>query len=132
MTRTGETPKVEAPTDLAKTDFLEARPALDENETDDSHPQIVRATDLTGVHVLKHENLFMLSSAHGDIRPDGRGLGLYDSDTRVLSTYDLLLNGVHPVVLRAGPAANFQSSIQLTNPDLFAHPTGEQDGSEIV
>src|SRR5689334_11930986 len=132
MTTTGETPKVEAPTDLAKADFLEARPALDPSEIDDSHPQIVRATDLTGVHVLKHENLFMLSSAHGDIRPDGRGLGLYDNDTRVLSTYDLELNGVRPVVLRAGPAASFQSSIQLTNPDLFADPGRELDGSELV
>jgi glycogen debranching enzyme len=132
MTTTGETPKLELQTDLSKADFLEARPTTDPSEIDDSHPQIVRATDLTGVHVLKHENLFMLTSAHGDIRPDGRGLGLYDSDTRVLSTYDLELNGVRPVVLRAGPAASFQSSIQLTNPDLFADPARELDGSEIV
>ena len=64
--------------------------------------------------------------------PDGRGLGLYDSDTRVLSTYDLLLNGVHPVVLRAGPAASFQSTIQLTNPDLFARSGATRSTSEIV
>ena len=49
--------------------------------------------------------MFMLNNAHGDVRPDGRGLGLYLGDTRFLSTYDLLLNGIHPVVLRAGPAA---------------------------
>ena len=42
----------------------------------------MRATDLTGVHVLKHDNLFMLSDAYGDIHIDGRGLGLYDTDTR--------------------------------------------------
>jgi len=132
MTTTGEPPKVAATTDLAKADMFEARPALDPSEVDDSHPQILRATDLTGVHVLKHENLFMLSSAHGDIRPDGRGLGMYESDTRVLSTYDLSLNGVRPVVLRAGPAASFQGSIQLTNPDLFADQARELDGSEVV
>ena len=93
---------------------------------------IVRATDLTGVHVLKHENVFMLANAHGDIRPDGRGLGLFDTDTRVLSTYDLLLNGMHPVVLRAGPAASYRGTIQLTNPDLVSTSSESLDGSEIV
>ena len=29
-------------------------------------PVVVRATDLTGVHVLKHDNLFMLANAYGD------------------------------------------------------------------
>ena len=81
-------------------------------------PAVVRATDLTGVHVLKHDNLFMLSNAHGDVRPDGRGLGLYDGDTRLLSTYDLLLNGLRPVVLRAGPAASYQ---QLDPADQPGH-----------
>ena len=79
---------------------------------------ILRATDLSGVHVLKQENLFLLCDDHGDIRPDGRGLGLYDGDTRFLSRYDLLLNGARPVVLRAGPTAAFEATIQLTNPDL--------------
>ena len=75
----------------------------------------------------------MLSSAHGDIRPDGRGLGLYDSDTRVLST-------LRPAAQRraAGGAARRSSGrlperpIQLTNPDLFGDPCGELDASEIV
>ena len=134
MTTTGETPKVRASSDAAKTDIFEARATDTDGHATaaDDQLQIVRATDLTGVHVLKHENLFMLSSAHGDIRPDGRGLGLYDSDTRVLSRYDLTLNGIHPVVLRAGPAASYRATIQLTNPDLFADPSRELDGSEIV
>jgi glycogen debranching enzyme len=95
-------------------------------------PAVVRATDLTGVHVLKHQDLFMLSNAHGDVRPDGRGLGLYNGDTRVLSTYDLQLNGQRPVVLRAGPAAHYRSSIQLTNPDMVSSSLRELDGSEVV
>ncbi len=132
MTTTGDRAKVEAQSEAARLDMFEARAAQEAGQENGGQPPILRATDLTGVHVLKHENLFMLASAHGDVRPDGRGLGLYDSDTRVLSTYDLLLNGVHPVVLRAGPAASFQSTIQLTNPDLFADPTREVDGSEIV
>jgi len=132
MTTTGEQHKVEASSHAAEIDMFEARLATDGAANDADKPEILRATDLTGVHVLKHENLFMLSSAHGDIRPDGRGLGLYDSDTRILSTYDLTLNGVHPVVLRAGPAASFQGTIQLTNPDLFADQPRGGDGSEIV
>jgi glycogen debranching enzyme len=115
-------------------------PAWDDGADDrGGHPPIVRATDLAGVHILKHENTFMLSSAHGDIRPDDRGLGMYHSDTRVLSRYDLLVNSIHPAVLRAGPAASFRSTIQLTNPDVFADSStpsadsaGALDGSEIV
>ena len=95
-------------------------------------PAVVRATDLTGVHVLKHENMFLLSDARGDVRPDGRGLGLFDGDTRLLSTYDLLLNGLRPVILRAGPAAGYHSSIRLTNPDMVSSSMRELDGSEAV
>jgi len=92
---------------------------------------VVRATDLTGVHVLKSGDMFMLNNAHGDIRPDGRGLGLFLGDTRFLSTYDLLLNGTHPVVLRAGPAASQHSVIQMANPDLLDQPA-DSDGAEVV
>ena len=46
-------------------------------------PTIVPATDLGGVGVLKHGNIYLLSDAFGDIHPDTRGLGLYDLDTRV-------------------------------------------------
>lgn len=101
---------------------------------DGTPPAIVRATDLTGVHVLKHDNLFMLSDAHGDIHIDGRGLGLYDTDTRMLSIYDLRLNGIKPVVLRAGPAASYRGTIQLTNPDYLqpASASAAPDASEIV
>jgi glycogen debranching enzyme len=122
----GETTKLDAAEAATATEIFEPR------DVDGVRPDIVRATDLTGVHVLKHENLFMLSSAHGDIRPDGRGLGLYDSDTRVLSRLELSINGVPPVVLRAGPAAGYQATIQLTNPDLFGDPVRPTDASEIV
>ena len=64
----------------------------------------------------------MLANAYGDVQIDGRGLGLYDGDTRMLSTYDLRLNGIRPVVLRAGSAANYRGTIQLTNPDFLANP----------
>jgi len=70
------------------------------------NPTIVPATDLGGVGVLKHGNLYLLSDAFGDIHPDSRGLGLYDLDTRVLSVAVLRINGVRPTLLRAQTAAN--------------------------
>ena len=94
-------------------------------------PPVLRATDLTGVHVIKSGDMFMLNNAHGDVRPDGRGLGLFLGDTRFLSTYDLLLNGTHPVVLRAGPAASQHSVIQMANPDLL-EPGADVGSQEIV
>jgi glycogen debranching enzyme len=94
-------------------------------------PPVVRATDLTGVHVLKSGDMFMMNNAHGDVRPDGRGLGLFLGDTRYLSTYDLLLNGTHPVVLRAGPAASQHSVIQMANPDLLDH-SADVGSEEVV
>jgi glycogen debranching enzyme len=97
-------------------------------------PPVVRATDLTGVHVLKSGDMFMLNNARGDVRPDGRGLGLFLGDTRFLSTYNLVLNGTHPVVLRAGPAAAPHSVIQMANPDLLdqASDVTEVDKEEVV
>src|SRR5690349_12832099 len=86
------------------------------------NPTIVPATDLGGVGVLKHGNLYLLSDAFGDIHPDSRGLGLYDLDTRVLSVAVLRINGVRPTLLRAQTAASHVSTIQLTNPELRRDP----------
>jgi glycogen debranching enzyme len=86
------------------------------------HPTIVPATDLGGVAVLKHGNLYLLTDAFGDIHPDSRGLGLYDLDTRVLSCAVLRINGVRPTLLRGMVAANHVGSIQLTNPELRRDP----------
>jgi len=59
-------------------------------------PTIIPATDLGGVEVLKRGNLYLLADGHGDIRPDPRGLGLYDLDTRVLSCSILRVDGRLP------------------------------------
>src|SRR5689334_1602962 len=82
------------------------------------NPTIVPATDLGGVGVLKHGNLYLLSDAFRDIHPDSRCLGLYDLDTRVLSCAILRINGVRPTLLRAQSAASHVATIQLTNPEL--------------
>ncbi len=92
---------------------------------------ITRATDLTGVLVLKHDVLFLVSDAFGDVHVDGRGLGLYAGDTRFLSLYEMRLNGERPVVLRTGSGASYGSSIQLTNPDLMRNPD-DKTNPEVV
>lgn len=92
---------------------------------------IMRATDLTGVLMLKHDLLFVVSDAFGDVHVDGRGLGLYAGDTRYLSVYEMRLNGERPVVLRTGSGASYGSTIQLTNPDLMRNPD-DKTNPEVV
>jgi glycogen debranching enzyme len=96
------------------------------------HPAIVPATDLGGVGVLKHGNLYLLSDPFGDIHPDSRGLGLYDLDTRVLSCAVLRVNGVRPTLLRTQVAGNHTGSIQLTNPELRRDPTMKQTDEKTL
>jgi len=95
-------------------------------------PTITPATDLGGVGVLKHGNIYLLSDAFGDIHPDSRGLGLYDLDTRVLSCAVLRVNGERPTLLRGQVASNHISSIQLTNPELRRDPSMKQDSEKAV
>lgn len=93
---------------------------------------IVRATDLTGVLVLKHDSLFLTSDSFGDVHPDSRGLGLYSGDTRVLSHYELRINGVRPVVLRTGTGASYGGTIQATNPDFLRDPQEKRDPEVVL
>src|SRR5262245_52353091 len=79
---------------------------------------IEQATDLGNVQVLKHANLYLLTDQFGDIHADGRGLGLYDGDTRRLSCAILRVSGQRPVLLQASTGSNYRGTIQLTNPRL--------------
>jgi glycogen debranching enzyme len=90
-------------------------------------PTIQRATDLTGVLILKHEDFFLLTDPFGDIHPDSRGLGLYQGDTRLLSHYELRINDQRPVILRTGVGGSFTSMLQLTNPAFLRNPRDKQD-----
>ncbi len=93
---------------------------------------VQRATDLTGTLVLKHDRLFLLSDPFGDVQPDQRGLGLYLGDTRMLSRYQLRIDGQRPVVLRTGGGASFRSTIQMTNPDLARNPLEKGDPDAVL
>ena len=88
---------------------------------------IVRATDLTGVHVLKHDDLFMLSDAYGDIRPRRSRPGPLRSATRACCRATSCASTAS-VRSCCGPAAApaSASTIQLTNPDLFARTRARQ------
>ena len=83
---------------------------------------IVPATDLGSVEVAKSGNLYLLTDPRGDIRIDGRGLGLYDLDTRILSTSILRLNGSPLTLLRGPHQSDGADIIQLTNPELRRNP----------
>ena len=83
---------------------------------------IVAATDLGSVEVAKRGNLYLLTDPRGDVRIDGRGLGLYELDTRVLSTSMLRLNGLPLTLLRGPYLRDGVDTIQLTNPDLRRNP----------
>jgi glycogen debranching enzyme len=96
----------------------QSTPATDVRWLPAPTPVIHPATDLGGVAVLKHGNLYLLTDTFGDIHPDGRGLGLYDLDTRVLSCAVLRLNGTRPTLLRSQVSANHEGVIQLTNPEF--------------
>lgn len=85
-------------------------------------PTIIPATDLGSVDVGKEGNLYLLTDPRGDIRLDGRGLGLYDLDTRFLSTSILRLNGAQPTLLRGPDRDGGADTIQLTNPELRRNP----------
>ena len=94
--------------------------------------QVTRATDLTGTLVLKHDRLFLLSDAFGDVKTDERGLGLYAGDTRVLSRLELRLDGHRPLVLRTGTGAGYRCTIQMTNPDLARNPLEKGDATSLL
>src|SRR5439155_8817347 len=83
---------------------------------------IQKATDLGMVRVLKHGNLYLLTDPFGDIHPDSRGLGLYHSDTRLVSCCALRVGGVRPVLLQGSMGGNYRGSIQLTNPSADRNP----------
>ena len=89
-------------------------------------PTIIPATDLGSVEVAKEGNLYLLTDPRGDIRLDGRGLGLYELDTRILSTSVLRLNGAQLTLLRGPYRDSGADTIQLTNPELRRNPADKR------
>ena len=69
--------------------------------------------------VLKENRIMLVSDEMGDI-PAGntRGLGLYFSDTRFLSTYEFRLNGLQPILLSSSVDESYVATFQMVNPVL--------------
>ena len=93
---------------------------------------IIPATDLGNVEVSKAGNLYLLTDARGDIRPDGRGLGLYRLDTRILSASILRVNGAQLTLLRGPYREGDVDTIQLTNPEMRRNPADKHAAAQAL
>jgi glycogen debranching enzyme len=78
--------------------------------------------------ILKQNDVFLVSDPTGDI-PAGNeaGMGLYRSDTRFLSLYELRLNGRRPILLNYSVDRAYVATYQLVNPALDS-----EDGSSSI
>src|SRR3979411_3341388 len=70
---------------------------------------------------LKHDNTFVVLDSHGDIGASAGGTdGLFHCDTRFLSHFELLLNGMQPLLLGSNVRYdNTLLTVDLTNPDTY-------------
>ncbi|HEY8440301.1 MAG TPA: amylo-alpha-1,6-glucosidase [Xanthobacteraceae bacterium] len=70
---------------------------------------------------LKHNDTFIVLDSHGDIGASAGGPdGLFHCDTRFLSHFELLLNGMQPLLLGSSLRDdNTLLTIDLTNPDTY-------------
>ena len=70
---------------------------------------------------LKHGDSFLLIDAHGDIGASAGGAdGLFNRDTRYLSRFELLINGMQLLLLGSNLRDdNAVLSVDLTNPDIY-------------
>ena len=80
----------------------------------------IGAQDIRDTFVIKEMDLFLITNLDGNV-PSGNvnGLGLYYHDTRYLSTYELVLEGINPIYLLSSGHERFTLVQELTNPDLI-------------
>src|SRR4029450_2266002 len=70
---------------------------------------------------VKHDDTFVVLDSHGDIGASAGGTdGLFHCDTRFLSHFELLLNGMQPLLLGSNLRDdNTLLTVDLTNPDMY-------------
>lgn len=70
---------------------------------------------------LKHDDTFTVVDSHGDIGASAGGVdGIFRSDTRYLSYFEFLLNGMQLLLLSSNVRDdNSILSVDLTNPDIY-------------
>jgi len=80
-------------------------------------PRVI--ADIRDALVIRENGLFLLTDTDGSIPPkNDSGFGLYHSDTRYLSTWELSLIGVEPIVLLSTAELGFGQEQVMTNPEL--------------
>jgi glycogen debranching enzyme len=78
----------------------------------------IREESIEGRLVLKHERMFLLATDGGDIEPPGGGaLGLFYDDTRMLSHYELRLQGGPPTLLSSQLPEQYLAVVDLAVSD---------------
>jgi glycogen debranching enzyme len=70
---------------------------------------------------MKRDDCFLVFDSYGDIGASpGAPDGLFNCDTRYLSHFELLINGLQPLLLGSNPSDdNCVLSVDLTNPDIY-------------
>lgn len=72
--------------------------------------------------VIKEKDLFLLTNREGEMpRQNTSGYGLYHQDTRYLSTYELFMEEVKPIVLLSTAELGFSAEQEMTNPLIYSH-----------
>jgi glycogen debranching enzyme len=74
---------------------------------------------------LKHDDTFAVVDSHGDIGASAGGAdGIFHADTRYLSRFELLINGMQLLLLGSNiDDDNSALTIDLTNPDIYSGDT---------
>jgi len=72
-------------------------------------------------YTMKHDDSFLVLDNHGDIGASAGGPdGLFHMDTRHLAHFELLINGLQPLLLGSNLTNdNGILTVDLTNPDIF-------------
>lgn len=82
-----------------------------------------------GIRVLKHEDTFAIFDAFGDVDPAGGIHGVFETGTRYLSRYELMIDNRRPSLLSS--SVNHDGTllkVDLTNPVIFNNNTSLPQG----
>ncbi|MGH2711549.1 MAG: amylo-alpha-1,6-glucosidase [Actinomycetota bacterium] len=73
--------------------------------------------DIRDVQVIKDDRTFLVTDRFGDISAGNTAaLGLYHMDTRFLSSFELVINDVKPLLLHSSTERNYSQIVELTYP----------------
>lgn len=92
----------------------------------------IGAQDIRDTFAIKELDLFLITNREGNV-PQGNvnGLGLYYRDTRYLSAYELVIEGITPIYLLSTGRERFSLLQELTNPDLITQ-SGQHVPRQVI